>query len=88
MKISKRDTIFIVIVAIVITFLTLGAKERTTKAVPDDTIHDKATSREQCMTCHSADGVKPQPLGHPKANQCFQCHKQPDHWVGGVVKTK
>ncbi|WP_051938123.1 hypothetical protein [Ghiorsea bivora] len=88
MKISKRDTVFIVIVAIVITFLTLGAKERTTKAVPDDVMHDNVTSREQCMTCHGVDGVKPQPLGHPKANQCFQCHKQPDHWVGGVVTTK
>jgi len=88
MKISKRDTVFIVIVAVVILFLTLGAKERTTKAVPDDAIHDQVTSRAQCMSCHGIDGVKPQPLGHPKANQCFQCHKQPDHWVGGTVTTK
>lgn len=88
MKISKRDSIFIIIVAAVIIFLTLGAKDRTTKAVPDDAMHDKVTSRSQCMACHGVEGVKPQPLGHPKANQCFQCHKQPDHWVGGKVTTQ
>ncbi|MBN4058227.1 hypothetical protein JYT55_00580 [Mariprofundus ferrooxydans] len=86
MKFNKRDSIFIIIVAIVITVLAVGSKDRTTKAVPDDAIHDKVTSRAQCMTCHSAEGVKPQPMGHPSANQCFQCHKQPDHWVGGITK--
>ena len=83
MKLNKRDTIFVLIVAAVIIFLTVGAKERTTKSVPDNDMHKNVTSRAQCMACHGVDGVKPQPLGHPKANQCFQCHKQPEHWVGG-----
>jgi cytochrome c553 len=82
MKINKRDSIFILIVVIVITVLTVGSKERTTKAVPDNDTHKGVTSRAQCMACHGVEGIKPQPLGHPKANQCFQCHKQPDHWVG------
>jgi len=82
MKLNKRDSLFILIVAIVIIFLTVGSKDRTTKSVPDNATHKNVTSRSACMTCHGVEGVKPQPLGHPKANQCFQCHKQPSHWVG------
>lgn len=82
MKINKRDTVFLIIVAIVIITLVAGTTERTTKAVPDNPMHNQVTSRAECMACHSAKGNRPQPLGHPKANQCFQCHKQPDHWVG------
>jgi len=82
MKINKHDTIFLIIIAVVIIVLVAGTTERTTKAVPDNPMHNQVTSRTECMVCHSAEGEKPQPLGHPKANQCFQCHKQPDHWVG------
>lgn len=82
MKLNKRDTIFLVIVTAVVIILAVGSSERTTRAVPDNETHSQVTSREQCMACHSAEGIKPQPLGHPRANQCFQCHKQPDHWVG------
>lgn len=84
MKLSKNDIIFVGVVAVIIIALVLGATERTTKAVPDDATHNQVTSRDTCMSCHGVDGVKPQPLGHPKANQCFQCHKQPDHWVGNL----
>ncbi len=82
MKLNQRDTIFLVIVTAVIIILAVGSSDRTTKAVPDNETHSQVTSREECMTCHSAEGTKPQPLGHPRANQCFQCHKQPEHWVG------
>jgi len=82
MKVNKRDYIFIGIVAVVLIVLITGTTERTTKNVPNDETHALATSREACMACHSVDGIKPQPLGHPKANQCFQCHKQPTNWAG------
>lgn len=82
MKINKRDRVFLAIVFTVIVVLVVGTTERTTKAVPTDETHTKVTSRAECMTCHNVEGVKPQPLGHPKANQCFQCHKQPNSWVG------
>ncbi|OIQ00132.1 MAG: hypothetical protein AUK35_03055 [Zetaproteobacteria bacterium CG2_30_46_52] len=82
MKVTNRDSIFIAVILIIVLTLVLGAKERTTKAVPDDATHKQVTSREACMSCHSAEGIHPQPMGHPKANQCFQCHKQPEHWVG------
>ena len=82
MKFNKRDTVFILIVLAVITVLVVGTTERTTKAVPDNETHNKVTSRSECMSCHGAEGIKPQPLGHPGANQCFQCHKQPSSWVG------
>jgi len=84
MKLTKSDYIFILIVLAVVITLVIGGVtgERTTKAVPDNAMHSQVTSRDECMTCHSVEGIKPQPLGHPRANQCFQCHKQPDHWVG------
>ncbi len=77
---GKRDLLFLAIVAAVITLLVLGTSERTTKAVPDDDTHRHATSRAACMSCHDSGGVRPQPAGHTKADQCFQCHAQPRGW--------
>lgn len=79
-KPSKRDFVFLAIVAAVILLLVLGTSERKTKAVPTDAVHQSVTSRAQCMACHGVDGVKPQPIGHSKADQCFQCHMQPKDW--------
>ncbi len=79
---GKRDAAFIAVVAAVITALALGSSERTTKAVPDDATHRAVTSHETCMQCHGAGGVRPQPAGHTLGTQCFQCHTQPEHWVG------
>jgi len=77
---GKKDMIFFAIVAAVILLLVLGTSERKTKAVPDDQTHQQVKSRAECMACHGVDGVKPQPIGHSKADQCFQCHLQPAHW--------
>jgi len=77
---SRGDWVFIIIVATVVLVLALGSTERKTKATPDDAIHMHATSRSACMSCHGEDGVKPQPPGHVKADQCFQCHTQPEGW--------
>ncbi len=80
----KRDLAFIGIVAAVIALLVLGTSERTTKPVPDDDTHRNATSRAACMACHGADGVRPQPKGHTRMDQCFQCHAQPKGWKGAA----
>ncbi|HKI62518.1 MAG TPA: hypothetical protein VKA31_09515 [Mariprofundaceae bacterium] len=77
---GKRDAVFLAIVAVVIMLLVLGTSERTTKPVPDDDTHMHATSRAACMACHGTEGVRPQPQGHTKADQCFQCHAQPQGW--------
>lgn len=81
-KPGKRDAIFFAIVAAVILLLVLGTSERKTKPVPNNEIHAQATSRAACMECHGADGVKPRPMGHTQADQCFQCHLQPEGWQG------
>lgn len=81
---GKRDIIFLLIVAAVILLLVLGSSERKTVAVPADDIHRSASSRAACMSCHGSEGVRPQPAAHTKADQCFQCHAQPDGWVGGA----
>jgi len=77
---GKRDMVFFAIVAAVILLLVLGTSDRTTKPVPSDGIHQQVTSRAECMSCHGVEGVHPQPIGHTKADQCFQCHLQPVNW--------
>lgn len=79
---GRRDLMFLALVAAVILLLVLGSGDRTTTAVPSDETHRMASSRQACMTCHGADGVKPQSAGHTKADQCFQCHTQPEGWQG------
>jgi len=79
---GKRDLLFLGIVAAVVLLLVLGTSERTTKAVPSDDTHRQATSRAACMECHNASGVQPMPPVHTQADQCFQCHKQPEGWMG------
>ena len=81
-KPGKRDFFFLAFVAAVIVLLVIGTGERTTKPTPNDEAHQKAGSRAACMECHSAEGVHPQPAHHTKADQCFQCHVQPEGWVG------
>ncbi|MDX8406947.1 MAG: hypothetical protein R8L58_01030 [Mariprofundaceae bacterium] len=77
---GKRDAMFLAIVAVVILLLVLGSGDRTTRPVPDNDTHQHATSRAACMSCHDSSGVHPQPRGHTKADQCFQCHAQPKGW--------
>jgi len=79
---GKRDAMFLALVAAVVLLLVLGSSDRTTVAVPADETHRAAVSRAACMTCHGADGVQPQSAGHTKADQCFQCHSQPEGWQG------
>ncbi len=81
-RIGKRDTIFFLIVAAVVVALSLGSQERRTAATPNDAVHIQAGSRNGCLACHDSEGVQPQPAGHTKADQCFQCHLQPEQWVG------
>lgn len=79
-KPGRRDLVFLLIVAVVVLLLVLGTSERTTKPVPDDLTHRSVNSRAECMQCHSQGGVRPQPAGHIKGGQCFQCHQQPAGW--------
>jgi len=79
---GKRDALFLIVVASVVTALALGNTGRTTKSVPDDAVHQQAKSRAACMSCHGVDGVKPQPSGHTAEDQCFLCHSQPTNWKG------
>ncbi|GEM_PF-254883 len=83
-KPGKRDLLFLAIVAAVVLILTLGSSDRTTKPVPDDAIHRTVSSRAACMVCHGKGGVHPQPKGHVRSGQCFQCHLQPKGWRGSV----
>jgi len=83
-KPGKRDAFFLAFVAAVVVLLTLGTGERTTKPTPNDPTHQEAAAlktRAACLSCHSAEGVHPQPPHHTKADQCFQCHMEPD-WAG------
>ncbi len=81
-KPSKRDAVFLLLVGTVVLALSLGSHERRTAATPNDKVHTHATSRSACMTCHGKGGIRPQPAGHTRADQCFQCHQQPAGWAG------
>jgi len=80
---GKSDLLFLSVIAAVVLLLVLGTSERKTRPVPNDTIHQTSSSKAECMSCHHAEGVHPQAAGHTKSEQCFQCHQQPDGWVGG-----
>lgn len=79
---GKRDAIFVAIVAAVVVALSLGSRERRAAATPDDAVHRQVTSRQACLSCHGPGGERPQPVGHTQADQCFQCHLQPEGWQG------
>jgi len=79
-SLGRKDMIFIGIVVAVIIILSLGSQERRTVATPSDAVHAQVTARAQCLQCHGSNGVRPQPMGHTKASQCFQCHTQPKQW--------
>ncbi len=81
-KPGKRDLVFLALVFAVVLVLVLGSSDRTTVSVPADETHRASISREACMSCHGVNGIKPQSVGHTKADQCFQCHTQPDGWQG------
>ena len=81
---GKRDLLFLGIVAAVVLLLVLGTSDRTTKPTPSDETHQQATTRDSCLSCHAEGGVKPRPVGHTQADQCFQCHRQPAGWAGGM----
>ena len=80
-KPGKRDLIFVSVVVAVVLLLVLGTSERTTKPTPNDETHVKVTSREECKRCHDVGGIKPWPAQHTKADQCYQCHLQPENSV-------
>lgn len=79
---GRRDLIFLLIIAAVMLLLVFGSSERRTVPVPSDEAHRTASSRTACLTCHGPGGVHPQPEGHTRADQCFQCHTEPEGWVG------
>jgi len=79
---GRRDLMFLALVLAVVLLLVVGSSDRTTVAVPSDETHRTAASRAACMSCHDINGVRPQSVGHTKADQCFQCHTQPDGWQG------
>jgi len=80
---GKRDLLFLGIIAAVVLLLVLGTSDRKTRPVPDNLIHQSASSKAECMSCHNTEGVEPQPVRHTPSQQCFQCHQQPEGWVGG-----
>jgi hypothetical protein len=82
-KPGKRDAFFLAFVAAVVLLLVIGTGERTTRPTPNDEMHQKVTSRSECLNCHELDAINDPKLNrhhHVKEDQCFQCHKQPDVW--------
>ncbi len=82
-KPGKKDAVFLAVVMAVIVLLVLVTGKRTTKPTPNDRVHTHAVTRQACMGCHGANGVRPRPIEqHAKGDQCFLCHTQPKSWLG------
>ncbi len=82
-KPGKKDAVFLLVVAGVIVLLLSLPSKRTTKSTPNDKVHTHAVTRQACMQCHGANGIRPRPVEqHAKGDQCFLCHTQPKDWLG------
>jgi len=89
MAISKRDWLFIAVIAVVLAALFAGAPKDKVKNVPRDDKHrsfyelmrkggDRAEVEKGCSTCHSSTST-PLPTAHPHKEQCLICHKLYPH---------
>ena len=52
----------------------LAWKNRQPPFLPDDAEHRGFVSAEDCLTCHSAEGVYPRGRNHPMGFDCTRCH--------------
>jgi mono/diheme cytochrome c family protein len=84
MKVTKRDWLFVAVVAVVLGVLLLNGGKEKPKRVPVDDRHRpllerlaKGAGREEveraCAVCHNARGI-PLPAHHPPKEQCLLCH--------------
>jgi hypothetical protein len=86
MKVSRRDSLFMAAIALLIGVLAFGTGKGKGKGIPLDDRHrpsykalESGKSRPEvelvCTTCHSESSL-PLPKGHPPKEQCLLCHKQ------------
>ena len=85
MKVSKRDLLAIVAIAVVLVVLIMSTTREKAKPVPFDDRHrafyeaakkgqDRIETEKGCITCHNP-MVMPLPKKHPPKEQCLICHK-------------
>ncbi|RMF45571.1 MAG: cytochrome c [Deltaproteobacteria bacterium] len=84
MALKKGDTLFIVLILVVLAVFFAISGEETTSHVPKDEIHarfypiiqneGKKAGEKFCGECHNEKQV-PFPEGHPPKFRCLFCHK-------------
>ncbi len=85
MKVTKRESLTIAAVAVVLVVLIMSTTHEKAKRVPADEKHrafyeaiakgrDRIEAERGCITCHSAQAI-PLPKEHPPKEQCLICHK-------------
>jgi hypothetical protein len=88
MKVTKRDWLFVAVLAIVLGILLLNSGRGKARRVPADDRHrpllerlTKGANREEveraCVTCHNPRGIA-LPANHPPKEQCLLCHVRKD----------
>ncbi len=88
MKVTKRDLLGVVAVAVVIIVLILSVTSEKGRSVPFDDKHqaiyeamkkggDRIEVEKGCVTCHNPQAI-PLPKKHPPKEQCLICHKLND----------
>jgi hypothetical protein len=84
-KITKRELLTLVAVAVVLVLFILITTRERAKQVPLDDKHsafyesiekgrDRIETERGCITCHNPESI-PLPKNHPPKEQCLICHK-------------
>jgi hypothetical protein len=72
---------FLIVCALIFTFLWFAPPETTVK-LPHDNDHErfmdmaKKEAEKFCGECHNEKGVAPLPVDHPPKYRCLFCHKR------------
>ena len=78
----KSDWLFAGAVVLVVVGVSLLPSPRDRNPVIPATMEHKGISEKDCVRCHAAGQSRPFPERHPKRQDCFRCHKEPDR-AGG-----
>jgi hypothetical protein len=73
---KKRDIYFAAIILVLVAVLyVLSISGKKPPAIPPDTVHVAAATKEDCLGCHAEGKSSPLRKEHPPKDQCFECHK-------------
>ena len=72
---TRIQRILLVVLVVAVSFVAwITYRTRQPPVLPDDAEHRRFVNAETCLTCHEADGPRPQSSTHPVGLDCLRCH--------------